>query len=339
MVAKNDRDYAVVVGINNYENPDFDNLNGAVNDAGDFVKWLKSDKGGKLDCKNICKLFGNNGQEPRFDQIVNCFRLLIDKSNGGEHPVGRRLYIYFAGHGVGQDIDDTGLLAADHMPNRDSYLVGKLFADTFAKGSLFEEIVLFMDCCRDYDGELTGPYNPLKLEVDAGAGRVRRSYCYGAKFNFQSHEREFDGRYHGVFTWALLRGLEGHTGEGEVVTIKGLKKYVTEALRELGQEPDFPDSDMVLVDGLEPRFVPLIVQMSKPKKGFRIWNGNDITEVIDDGKERLADDRWRVWLRPGRLYMIGVPTLEGFIDLARPIKVTNEAVYDASGERIDHVEL
>ena len=45
----------------------------------------------------------------------------------------------------------------------------------------------------------------------------------GAKFPLKTVEREFpdDGKYHGVFTWALLKGLRGAAiDENGVVTAK-----------------------------------------------------------------------------------------------------------------------
>jgi hypothetical protein len=73
-----------------------------------------------------------------------------------DHRVGRRFYIFLAGHGItplraaSPIMDDTALLMADADTSDLLHLAGLGYAEWFRTAGAFDEIVLFTACrmCR-----------------------------------------------------------------------------------------------------------------------------------------------------------------------------------------------
>jgi len=136
------RDFALVVGINQYAYPDYlEALNGPKNDVRRFIQWLKSPAGGNVPEGNFVPYLlvsDDVGSRPKWGDIVDAVGKLRDLSRGGETRIGRRLYIFLAGHGVGPDLDDTGLLTVEAKDDRPYYIEGRQCANLFRGQALFE---------------------------------------------------------------------------------------------------------------------------------------------------------------------------------------------------------
>ena len=120
----NDQDFAIIIGIDGY--PQLPLLNGAHEDAMEFKKWLVSPDGGWLpdSDSNIQILLSPDGivanpakAFPKKDDID----IALDSFGLGnpnfEGRIGRRLYFYFSGHGVGPNFDDVAILMANASIN------------------------------------------------------------------------------------------------------------------------------------------------------------------------------------------------------------------------------
>src|SRR3712207_3939058 len=130
-----------------------------------------------------------------------------------------------AGHGFGPDLDSACLLMANATPNRTSYHVpGKPWANHFMASGYFEEVLLFMDCCRErYSTKVMNIPDDL---VSSGASGWR-FYAFASKYTKLSKEREIDGRVRGVFTVTLLQALEGGAANAEgKVTGRSLSSFL-----------------------------------------------------------------------------------------------------------------
>jgi uncharacterized caspase-like protein len=311
---RNERDYAVVVGIDTYPKyPNLTALNGAVNDAQNFIDWLKSPSGGNMPGANIFPfLTAANGAGPRLSDIQDAFEDLVARSNGGEDAVGRRLYIFFSGHGVGTGVDDASLLTADHSRNADKYLVGRIYANYFKECGMFDEVLLFMDCCQDYDGNLADHAFHLRRFVDVGAAhQVRRCYGYATEFGRKAREKELEGRVQGIFSHAILKGLQGlAVDEQNCITAPQLERYVKAKVPQLrdaasDQMPDFKTDDFVIVAGVQAPRVRVEVFLTEPAKGFVVLGG--AYRRLDVEVEEVDANTRAVRLIPDRNYMLGVP--------------------------------
>lgn len=262
----NSEDWAVVVGVQNY--PGITDLQGSENDARRFYEWLISPTGGgipvsddppaagqvarsELAAGNQAVLILSSNYNPPFldandalptdAEILRAFGKLKSLSsknfaNDGSFRVGRRLYLYFAGHGFAPtfgsvpSLEDAALLTANAEYKAPGFHIsGRPYANWFFIGGLFDEVVLLMDCCRD--NYPSCPANPIKYDVLTTPRPLDESKLFlgfGTKWNRQSRERIMDdGNWHGVFTTALLAGLQGAAaGADGLVTARTLGNYL-----------------------------------------------------------------------------------------------------------------
>lgn len=237
-MAREAEDHAIVVGIDRYASADLPALSGARADAKAFGRWLveQGPSGGGLDPAHVTEIPGDDaGQDPSADQIRKAFKALLSKGGGGR--VGRRLYVFMSGHGASHEsaaVSSVGLLPAPFDELENFYVVGQLFVEALQKRGAFDQIVLFMDCCRDL---LPMPLSVLVPGFDASVTgavpAVQTLTAYAAQWGSKSRERDFtfpDGTTHkrGVFTMALIEALEGWALDEDSgdVTKDSLERYL-----------------------------------------------------------------------------------------------------------------
>lgn len=250
-------DWALVVGITAY--PGLSELSGPERDALEFFKWVTSSKpegGGvnpdpdpqdpyagraKLIISSKCKppppysvFFKAEPTIARIGQVFEEMYYLSEqkRQSGQGRQIGRRLYLYFAGHGLAPaDNNQVALLMANSTVGVwNNHISGTGWAEWFYKAGCFEDVLLFMDCCRDYRPAITP--NPVFPEALGGNElQKKRFYAYATEWGKKSWERQMedDGEVHGVFTRTLMRGLWGaacdrFTGEITASTLRGYLK-------------------------------------------------------------------------------------------------------------------
>lgn len=312
----NSQDFALVIGINHYRslNP----LEGAHRDARQFVDWLRSPEGGDLPEENVgIFLSSPSPWAPGLEEIVDWIVALVEeRSPALDVRIGRRLYLFMAGHGIGPGVEEAGLLTPTTSALAVKYVAGSRFADFFRGAALFEEVLLFMDCCRDHDWELPEPWLPLKQRVDAAAAhKVRTLYAYATGFGRKAREREIDGEVGGVFTHALIEGLRcaGADADGRI-TAGSLKRYIERrvaALRVAGTDQvpfvKAPD-DFVLRQGCPPPRVRVTIELTDAAYPVVVLDAAaGLTEVAEPIRDEGADRR-SIDLIPGRIYVVQVNT-------------------------------
>jgi uncharacterized caspase-like protein len=252
-------DHAVVVGVAKY--PELEPLSGPENDAVAFDAWLQAADGGQVPQGNITRILSSDPwppppalPEPTVQRVQTAFQDLIDRSlnNGGRG--GRRLYIYLAGHGFEPILESTrkevALLMANAAPKRTGHhIAGRIYAEWFLNASFFDEIVLFMDCCRErYPRAFV-----QRLPWDDLAGQKPAKFLYA--YATQSTQASREGpdpqskEVRGLFTLALLAGLREaqRDGKGRLKT-SALEAFVYNYMQQLApkviggqieQEPEF----------------------------------------------------------------------------------------------------
>src|SRR5262245_17231894 len=142
-------DFGVVVGVDHY--PRFRSRSGAIADATRFHAWLCDPDGGGVDRAHARLILSRpEPAAPVQDEIDDAFVELLSAACrlGG----GRRLYFHFSGHGAScpdRSGDDVALLLAKW-----SRTMARLALSTDAYRSelhglgLFDEVAIFLDCCR-----------------------------------------------------------------------------------------------------------------------------------------------------------------------------------------------
>ena len=249
-------DYAVILGVQKY--PGLTDLNGPENDARAFRQWVVDPSGGKVPGSGRFRIAkpgweGNirtilSSDYPPFDNLDEARPILHDiqrafidlhdlaeanEQSGRGLVAGHRLYIYMAGHAIEPQNGKTALLMANAKPRRFGFhVLGRDYAEFFSYAGLFEEVVLFMDCCRDYS-PLT-PLTPIPfdpLSDPTAPDRMRYLHGFGTKWKRRSRERLIDGQVRGVFTAALLAGLYGGASDpnGRITSVL-LRQYLNETM-------------------------------------------------------------------------------------------------------------
>jgi hypothetical protein len=320
-------DYAIVVGINRY--PGISSLRGPENDARAFRDWLVSPKGGGLppdNPKQLQFILSSDYPEPdaprrakpTLELVEDAFYELFMAAYRGK--VGRRLYVFLAGHGFAPSfgfapgLDESALLMANAEKQALGYHIpGGVYVDWFRAAAAFDEILLFMDCCRD-DYSRTAPHLPPFAEVKRPeAANVRYFYAYATKWSYKAREKEFvPGECRGLFSYALLEGLNGAAANSDgKITGQSLANYIFNRLPSLTpekpQEPRFdfePQRDIVIVEN---------VVAAKPNVHITFTPPDEDAHVELFGPDRQVIDRWRIkdgpWTRAldRGLYKLQVP--------------------------------
>ena len=315
-------DYAIVVGIQHY-NGDIPQLQGSNNDADLFRQWLIAPDGGGLDPHNVTYLISAGAPgRPRGEEIENVILQFFDHYNTTGARRGRRLYLYFAGHGVTPAQDpygvDCALVMGDAVRLALRSMPGRLAATRVRSATLFDEIVLFMDCCREVNGLVVSSCGLPDLR---GTSAARLPFIYGlaAAWALTASERllphPFDSKeqplWQGVFTHSLLNGLRSAVNPtSQEVTSGSLKQYVVHAVQALLPQDDNIGPDIQWSETLpEIRFgkgvrVPVSVRTSVPAATVTVLNGGDPSRTIETKDVPDPNGVYVFSLFPGRYIFV-----------------------------------
>lgn len=267
-------DWAIVVGIDTYFDSSLPALQGPENDAREFYDWVVAEDGGDvpeaqaflvLSSKFPRPFASLTDAKPTVHEIVALFdairaRAATNAEQGTGYHVGDRIYLFFAGHGFAPSHrqDQTALLVADADTGAAqlAHILGTYMADTLYQLRLFDEVFLFMDCCRS-SSECAQLFMPYGDDQAPDFWKVRRFYAYGARAGKEARERDFgDGKYHGIFTRTLLDGLRGAAHDPEdpsKITAESLQNLLYNAYPDhmdpaLRADPDVPNEPEVMFE-------------------------------------------------------------------------------------------
>jgi hypothetical protein len=253
-ICPNPQDYAIVIGINGYSQ--LQPLAAAQRDATEFAQWLLSLTGGGL-CERNLRLIVSPSKLPEVPIDAEPVQKQIDRALyefGVEENVriGRRLYFYFAGHGFGPNHDNVGMLMANASDTRLKSNIGlSQYRSFFKENHLFDEVIFFLDCCRDpgFLIETAGP--DFTLERPPVPPQIEDFIVLGASYGEKAFARvsgEISER-RGVLTQAIMEALQGEPQaanlQGEITT-STLRDYLHRRVVELAtdeklkQKPEVP---------------------------------------------------------------------------------------------------
>jgi len=276
MAYNEERDYALVVGIDDY--PRYGtkgrDLKGAIRDAKLFAEWLMNkDAGGGL-ADDHCRVLTSDGDpmalnKDTIDDALDEIWTMASAQNGG----GRRLYMFFSGHG--QLVDSADFLSYEQAlclprwsytrPN--SAIVTDSYSKLATKCMPFEEIAVFLDCCRVSTIRVRADktslgcslfqdgHETIKKQVFFAAEPMRRAFESedGQAPNEDEDEEEI---VHGHFTSALIDGLRrGSERDGGGISAKELWSHLDYWVQKIAEDaghnqkpridPPTPYEDMI----------------------------------------------------------------------------------------------
>jgi len=278
------RSYALVIGVAKYKNlPESAQLAYPNRDAEDMYTTLISAEGGQFPAENVHKLINENATVANIRQELEQWLPSVTKDDD-------RVLIYFAGHGfvsggkaylAPYDIDLHSIpTTAYPMEDMGKDIGGKI------KGKWK---VLITDAC--HSGAITPETD--RAQVNATLLDLQKSLfsLTASRDREQSFESDQFGGGHGVFTYYVVKGLEGEAdtnGDG-VVTADELSEYVHTNVRLATQAAQNPTSergsfDPNMVLAYNPTHIKA-ASLPPPQFGNLIVETNmDNTEVWIDGK-------------------------------------------------------
>jgi hypothetical protein len=293
-----DENYAIVVGLNHY--PGITPLLGPENDAKWFHGWLI--KNGLVEKKNATLILSSAftaapltiEAKPDTVAIDQAFERLL-RIGVANDKVGKRLYLFFSGHGFSPGLNDAALLMANceaSLGITGHYVNAVHYADFFAKAAYFDEIALFMDCCRDDLWQAPVRIAPWQVLRSVDGANVKRFYGLATKWARKAREAATPaGPVHGHFTRALQAALEGGAvGKDTKLTTGALLAFCTNYVqvvikRELVKqnlevpEPQFVQKDdFEIATGLTPTSTSVSIKFSPAsqasKTSYTLFGGS-----------------------------------------------------------------
>jgi hypothetical protein len=208
-------DFAILVGITRYMG--LGNLQGPEGDAQRFRDWLIDPEGGAVPADHVHLIVTSgfpdapsvDDAEPasiRFDRALR--QVLAPGGGAPKEHIGRRLYLYFSGHGfTTRDRPEAALYTARATLSFPEQIAGTRYLDILKSAALFDELVLVMDCCRTLE-MLSVIAPPLLNLMDdpVGASGVKAFIAYGAPNGLLAREKPLTpgGPVEGLLTHALL---------------------------------------------------------------------------------------------------------------------------------------
>ncbi|NBB26997.1 caspase family protein [Cellulophaga sp. BC115SP] len=240
-------DFAILIGINDYTSPTqkgLRTLGGAVNDANKLEKWVASATGGNVPAPNIKKIISSSMPlKPLQDEIDDAF-LEIEATIQAQGGTARRLYFYFAGHGLGtlDSTTNTALCLANWSESRrQSALSSEEYKDGIKQYGYFEEIFFIADCCRNTKINIKPKAPTFSIPVPGqAAGQTKMFVAYATQYQDQSYEVEsIDSEMRGAFTTVLIEGLNGAAANNGLVGVDDLRDFLIKATPELAQKQGY----------------------------------------------------------------------------------------------------
>ncbi|HEY7333952.1 MAG TPA: caspase family protein [Bryobacteraceae bacterium] len=319
------RGYALIVGVAKYKNLDAKSqLEFSERDADSVYSVLINPEGGNFHAENIHRLTGANATLANIKRELEVWLPSVAKEDD-------RVVIYFAGHGfvnsgraylAPYDLDPLNIPGTGYPMDTLGNVVGSRIKAKWK--------VLLTDSCH------SGAIAP-----DADAQSYNRSLLDLSRSMFsltatRDRERSFEGANwgggHGIFTYYVVKGLEGEADENGdgIVTADELSDYTRRNVREATQGQQNPTSDRGSFDpNMGLAYIPAGLRAGKappPKEGTLVFETNmDGVEIFVDGVSRGVVNKAAPLRLPG--LRAGSHTVEGVRMGYEPDGPREEMVY------------
>jgi len=224
--------FALVIGVDEYEDSQINKLDGAGNDAKAIVEALVQYAGFPRDQVKLLTSDQPLERRPSRNKILRWLSNLR-----GAVPKDGLLLIAFAGHGIERG-GQAYLLPSDAELSNDVSLLeqSSINVDDMRKRILetgVGQVVMILDACRndpaagrgDADNQLTTRFTKAFNFEERNSEVKAFATLYATAVGNRAYE--YKEKKQGYFTWALVEGLKGAAanGKGEV-TLSGLLSYL-----------------------------------------------------------------------------------------------------------------
>jgi hypothetical protein len=231
-----------------------------------FWQWVRSARGGCVPDRQARLILSSTyttpsepgAIKPSLEEMKLEFQRYADSAaTKPGFRVGRRLYIFLSGHGITPtrsstvNFEEPALLAANATKmSLGNHITGAAYAEWFRVHAVFDEVILFADCCRDLKDNVSPtppPFPTFTPERSAG----RRFYAAATKLNSKAFEKECGTppSVRGVFSYVLVNALESNGLQNASGWLTGsvLARHLYQAVpqHQKGQDPviDFREQE------------------------------------------------------------------------------------------------
>ena len=325
--------YALVIGIAHYKNlPASEQLHFPDQDAESMYTVLISSEGGQFPPDHVHKLINSQATLANIRYQLETWLPSVTKPDD-------RVLIYFAGHGfISNSIAYLAPYDLDlkNIPNT-AYPMDELGKDIGGRIQ-GKWKVLLTDACHSGaitpEDDLTGVNHQL-INLNQSLFSLTAS-----RDREQSFESSKWGGGHGIFTYYVVKGLEGEAdtnGDG-IVTADELDEYVRENVRNATNDLQNPTSgrssfDPNMVLAYNPSHITA-AHLPPPKFGTLVIDSNmDNTEVFVDGKSVGVINKGKALRLPG--IQPGEHTIMGVHMGFQPDGPRQEMVYPGESTTVD----
>jgi len=223
--------YALVIGLDRYGH--FSNLKSAAKDAEAIAQLLEQHQYRVTRLPR--KLVGENQWAIAPDKSLGHIELGQElKTFFRERAKNQEAILYFAGHGfrVSDPLtgEESGYLATSNATKDGQNAIPFDSLNKLMSQTELSSLVVMMDCC--YAGSLLEEQRNLLQPTQTILSHKQNSCLIAACRDF---ERAREGKEHGIFTAAILKGLSAENAVEETVTSNDLFGFVEREMRTSGQ--------------------------------------------------------------------------------------------------------
>lgn len=183
--------YAVIVGLNTYDDDSFDNLLYCENDVDDWNVHLSNSTGLDFDyIKQYEDSTSDHDGQATEKRVTDALSDVVADADGGDI-----IAFIFSGHGDDGSGDEYSLCmwdAENGQYGKDGYLNHTELADIF-DGCKVERIFLFFDCCHSYG-----------MKTALAEHTISDNYFIAAAADTSQHAYEDHTKYNGCWTYCFL---------------------------------------------------------------------------------------------------------------------------------------
>jgi uncharacterized caspase-like protein len=236
-----DKRWALIIGIDDYQDEEISKLKGASNDAKALAKAIEMYAGFRSDHITVLassqQALGLPTRRNILSRLSNMRKYL---------PKDGLLLIAFSGHGIERD-GHAYLLPADAVASEDVVLLEETAINMErVKQSVYQtgikQVIFIIDACRSdpFGGRAIGN-NPMtenfkkSLNFDVRNQKIKAfATFYATEVGQRAYE--YEEKKQGYFTWAIVEGLSGGAANknGEI-TLAGLANYLEDVVPRLVQ--------------------------------------------------------------------------------------------------------
>jgi hypothetical protein len=223
---------AIVIGINQYSDPNIIGLKGAQNDAEEICDILRNKEIGNF---SVRKLVGETATSYEIRRAISD----VFWDNQSFYDL---VLFYFSGHGFVDQYKDGYIAPYDmskHQPFVNGIKMSEL-TEIISKTTKKASVIMILDCC--FSGILAKGDEQIEISLDrAGKGRLAfassEADAVSREDLYYKHNEQDKPHPHGIFTSRLIDGLYGKAADKDgIINMDELRKYVEGSISEAGRQ-------------------------------------------------------------------------------------------------------